>query len=261
MKILITGSSGFIGNNIFSELDCCARGLYPYDIRTGDDILDRRKLDYVFETENIDCVIHCAALTGVRRGELYPQAYFDTNVIGTKNLVDMAEKYNVNKFIHFSSSSIKGNSIYGFSKLAGEKIARRSKIKNMIIVRPFTVIGEFGRPDQVIQKWIKAIRKNEFIKVHGFKTNRNFTYVGDIVRFVKDVVLFDYNSGIYELCNPNSISLQELFDIFTKYHKDIKWSEVGLSDYEPGENKGEWNSEFEPTDNRKIIHSIIKRQL
>ena len=106
MKILITGSSGFIGNKIFGTLDCCAKGLYPYDIKSGDDIRDRRKLEHLFETECFDVVVHCAALTGVRRGELYPEEYISTNVMGTKNIVDMCEKYEVHHLINFSSSSV-----------------------------------------------------------------------------------------------------------------------------------------------------------
>jgi len=113
MKILLTGSGGFIGSHLWEALKK-KHDIIGYDIKGGDDINDLRKLEYLFETENIDCVIHCAALTGARRGELFPEEYFKVNVIGTLNLVKLAEKYRVEQFIHFSSSSAKQpDTIYG----------------------------------------------------------------------------------------------------------------------------------------------------
>ncbi len=266
MKILLTGHLGFIGHNIIQQRLYEKKGwrIIGYDIKDGDDILDKRKLEYLFETENIDCVIHCAALTGARRGELYSQEYFDTNVIGTKNVIDLAEKYNVGQFIHFSSSSVKQpDTIYGMSKLCGEQIALRADIKSMSIIRPFTVIGENGRQDQVIYKWLNAIKAGRPIKVHGYDTNRNFTYVGDIVKFVELILekqLKEFSPFRYELCNPISIPLRELLIIFRKHFKDIEIDDVGLSEHEPFESKGVWSSKFPATDARKIIEKIIRKE-
>jgi len=135
MKILITGHLGFIGSYLCKELKKRHK-LVGYDLRSGDDIRDRRKLEFIFETENIDCVVHLAALTGARRGELYPDEYFQVNVLGTKNVVDLCEKYNVNRLIHFSSSSVQNgapDTIYGMSKYIGERIALRAQIPKCII--------------------------------------------------------------------------------------------------------------------------------
>lgn len=198
MNILITGHEGFVGSHLYPALK--GHNLIGYDIKSGDDILDKRKLEFIFETENIDLVIHLAALTGARRGELFPEDYFNVNVIGTKNVIDLAYKYNA-RVIHFSSSSVKQpNTIYGMSKLCGEQIASRG---GAIIIRPFTVIGEYGRKDQVLYKWINQIKKIKGIGVHGLETSRNFTYVGDVVMAVKE--LLERKECLpmpIELCNP-----------------------------------------------------------
>ena len=171
-NILITGNRGFIGSKF--------QGI-GFDIKDGNDIRNRLALDVLFEIAQIDTVIHCAALTGVRRSELYPEEYISTNILGTKNLVDMAEKYKVKHFIHFSSSSVyaeageeplsensplEPDSLYGITKLAAEKIVKRSNL-SWCIVRPFTVYGEYGRMDQVLEKWINQVKSGKPITMYG----------------------------------------------------------------------------------------------
>jgi len=257
-KILLTGHLGFIGSRILYNLDKESGDFIGYDIKEGYDIRDKRNMEYLFETEYFDTVIHTAALTGARRGELYPQEYFDTNVMGTKNLVDLAEKYKVKKFIHFSSSSVTGKSIYGLSKLVGEELVLRSKIPTINIIRPFTVIGFDGRKDQVIKKWVTAIKNKKSIYVHGMDTTRNFTYVDDLVKFVLWLVEDERANGLYEMCNPNSISLKELSEMFIKHFGKVSRILVKREEHEPKESLGKWDSPFEPTDNKKIINKILK---
>jgi len=260
MRILITGHRGFIGSNIWAAIHKQYQ-LIVYDILNGDDICDKRNLEFVFETENIDCVIHLAALTGARRGELYPDDYFKVNVLGTKNVIDLCEKYGVKKLIHFSSSSaIKPDTIYGMSKYAGELLVGRCKVPAVSIIRPFTVIGENGRKDQVIYKWFNTIKAKHPIEVHGYHTSRNFTWVGDIVNFIKTLLdaKFEQSPCIFELCNPEKITLAQIVDIFRHYYPDLKVDDVGLSEYEMFENTGRWDAPFKATDAREIIESIIK---
>lgn len=264
MKILLTGSEGFIGSHLAIELMHKKHCVIGYDLKNGDDILDKRKLEYLFETENFDLVLHLAALTGARRGELYPQEYFNVNVLGTKNIIDLCEKFNVPKYIHFSSSSAKQpDSIYGMSKYNGELLTSRSKIKEVAIIRPFTVIGYNGRRDQVIYKWFNTIKAGKKIEVHGYKTNRNFTYVGDIVKFIKRLLetKIEPSPMLFELCNPNKINLEELVNIFENHFgKYVDKVDVGLSEYEMFENTGRWDSPYPATNAVKIIKSILHEE-
>jgi len=253
MKILITGSSGFIGNKIFADLDCCGQKdkLFPYDIKTGDDIRDRRKLDHIFETENFDIVVHCAALTGVRRGEEYPEEYIATNVLGTKNIVDMCDKYDVDHLINFSSSSIyfqtgsepvreeeeiNPHSIYGMTKLMAEHIAMRADSK-VTTIRPFTVFGENGRQDQVIQKWINQINAGMPISFYGDgRTGRGYTFVDDLVRGVRMLIDLTYSEHhftnilkrTYNIGGDLFITLDELVDLFKEVVPNLKIHKLPL---------------------------------
>src|SRR3990167_4575191 len=185
MKILVTGQKGFIGSHLTAKLDELGIVLEGNDFVVGNDIRDAVKLDAAVEKSQADIVIHLAALAGVRRGEDYPQEYFDTNVIGTNNLLRISKKFGIKKFIALSSSSVNGgnpNSIYGASKLAMEHLVKRFELPYKFIVRPFTVYGERGRKDQVIFKWVDQYHNGKPITFYGDGTSfRTYVYAGDLV--------------------------------------------------------------------------------
>lgn len=247
MKILVTGFRGFIGGHLVEAIRKAEYQWVGYDLVDGDDIRDRHKLDKLFEMENFDTVIHLAALAGVRRGEQYPEEYLSTNVIGTKNIVDLCEKYGVRKLISFSSSSVYGaesmrhwglredmptdpQSIYGMTKLMAEQIVNRSDpgektCLETIIIRPFTVYGPNGRKDQVFMRWIEAIKNKRMVKIYANDKDdaanmvRGFTHVADLVRGVMILVDQKLKPGMkwhrtYNLGGDTPISLMELLNTF-----------------------------------------------
>ena len=76
-----------------------------YDIEEGNDIRDKFNLDKYFEQYKVDTVIHLAARAGVRKSAEFPEEYFSTNISGTQNLIELSQKYNIKRFVFFSSSS------------------------------------------------------------------------------------------------------------------------------------------------------------
>lgn len=233
MKILITGAAGFVGEHIFKRF--AEHSLLRYDLVDGNDIRDTLKLDRLFETENFDAVINLAALAGVRRGEEFPEEYLSTNVIGLNTLIEVAEKYGVKKFIHFSSSSVYGDqdavtgtkeedeknprSVYGISKLAGELLLKKSSLP-YIIIRPFTIIGEDGRKDMVIYKWLNQLKAGKKITFYGNGSSfRGYTYVGDIIDAVEILLNSDVTREDFNIGGHQKITLSELAQIFTEVFK------------------------------------------
>ena len=95
MNILITGHRGFIGKRMVSELNEQGYFTFGYDLQDGDDIRDEFKMQKKFEDGNFDVVIHLAARAGVRRGEEYREEFLTTNVLGTDNVLRMADRYKV----------------------------------------------------------------------------------------------------------------------------------------------------------------------
>ena len=163
MKILITGSAGFIGFNLAKNL--CKNKKYSlvgidnfdnyYDLRLKKkrnnlliknknfkfykiNILDKKKLNKIFKKYKFDFVFNLAAQAGVRYSISFPQKYIDTNYVGFFNIIECVRKYNVKRLFYASSSSVYGDSknfplkesekinpknIYALSKKSNEEIS------------------------------------------------------------------------------------------------------------------------------------------
>lgn len=278
MKILVTGSQGFVGGHIFKRLE--NHNLFGYDLVNGLDIRDKFTLDRLFEQEGFDAVISLAARAGVRRGEEFVEEYFSTNVIGLANLIEMAEKYKVKKFIHFSSSSAFGaqkedqatkedelkkpRSVYGITKLAGELLLEKSALP-YVIIRPFTLIGEEGRKEMVVYKWLNQIKSGKPASFYGNGTSfRGYTYVGDIIKAVEMLLESDIEREDFNIGGRDKVSLMELKEIFQSVFPNAMFQELpmpksdqmySLADTGKAERMIGWKPE---TDVKEKIREILK---
>ncbi|BDV03100.1 UDP-glucose 4-epimerase GalE [Candidatus Hepatoplasma crinochetorum] len=207
--ILITGGLGYIGKNITNLLlknnykiiviDNLINS-YEQKIRNKNykfikcDILNKNKLNNVFKKEKIDLIIHTAGLIKVQESEEKPIEYFNVNISGTINILEMMQRYNIDKIIFSSSAAVYGNPIkipieekdpknpintYGLTKLIGEKLILKAKsigIKS-IIFRYFNIAGGDQKENlnyspknnisHYIPKIANAIKNNEIIKIFG----------------------------------------------------------------------------------------------
>lgn len=247
MKILIVGSAGFVGTHLRKVLAGKENfSFYGYDLVNGDDTRDRFKLDRLFESEGFDAIINLAARAGVRRGEGFPEEYFSTNVIGLANLIEMAEKWGVKKLIHYSSSSVFGNdervatdenytkkpkSIYGITKLAGELLLQKSKL-DYTIIRPFTIIGEDGRKEMVIYKWLNQIQSGRKATFYGDGTTyRGYTYIQDMLDgTIECLTNPKANRQDFNLGGDQIITLEELWSIFKEAYPQAERDMVPMPD-------------------------------
>ncbi len=241
MRIFITGGFGFIGEALQEQIRHYEKfedekgvhhkplhDIFIYDIIRGADIRDMAYLDQCIERFKPEVIIHLAALAGVRRGEVYPDKYFSTNVAGTYNVFAIAKKYGIKKVITFSSSCVfndkgelKPESVYGQSKLFSEKIAEQFSafIPNVYVVRPFTVYGENGRGDQVIGAWMREIKNGQPITFFGEGTSfRPYTYVGDVVEAVEKLLEKDLGYQTFNLGGIENVYLYDLLHYFQMFY-------------------------------------------
>lgn len=143
MVTLITGCSGALGTELKKIY---ADALFPTHQEL--DVSNRNRTLNYFQKNDIDVVIHAAARTGIRQSEENKSVAWNTNVLGTRNLVDavLASKRNI-QFIYISTPCVfdghtgmyKESAIpypenfYGLTKLIGEHEV--SKLAEYLIVR------------------------------------------------------------------------------------------------------------------------------
>jgi nucleoside-diphosphate-sugar epimerase len=229
MKILLTGGEGFIGKHLRNKIDC-----QVYDLVNGDDIRDKFKLDNLFSKEKFDIVINLAARAGVSAGEEYYEEFFSTNCIGLKTLIEVCKKHKA-KLIHYSSSSaINARSIYGITKLAGEKMIENSGL-DYVIIRPFTVIGKNGRKEMVLGKWLGQYQRGEKITFNGDGSAfRGYTYVEDLVDGT--IMSLGLSKELINLGGNQKITLEELWEIFKEIYPKAERVKLPYPSWdEPGE--------------------------
>lgn len=244
-NILVTGSRGFAGSHLTKLLDEKKLPWIGYDIRDGYDICNRHDLECIFEYNQIRNVIHLAARAGIRRSKLYPDEYIRTNILGTQNVVDMCNKFNVEKLVFYSSSSVFGNgavspfkendnkqpiSLYGVTKLAGEHIVNNADCKT-VIVRPFTIYGEDGRKDAVIYRWLEQYKNGLPITIYGDGDScRGYVYVQDLVKATVEVLTteFVHKHEDFNLGGSEIVYLRNIVKVFKEELPDAKFVKIDM---------------------------------
>ena len=193
------------------------------------DICDRKLIDNLFKKEKFDQVIHLAAWASVLPSIENPYIYTSVNVDGTVNILEAARKNNIKNIVYASTSSVYGGlthvpfketddvmnpiSPYAATKLAGEIMARTwNNIYNIPItaLRFFTVYGPWGRPEMAIFKFTENILAGKPVEMRGKETERDFTYIDDIVQGI--IAALDKPNGfsVYNLGENDSVPLPRL---------------------------------------------------
>lgn len=228
MKVLVTGTAGFIGSNVahyllnrgddvigldnvndYYDVNLKKDRLARLTTREGFtdtrlDLEDRDGVAALFKTHKPERVVHLAAQAGVRYSLVNPNAYIDSNITGTTNILEGCRHNGVEHLVYASSSSVYGAntkmpfsihdnvdhpvSLYAASKKANELMAHTYSHLYQIPttgLRFFTVYGPWGRPDMALFLFTKAILEGKPIDVFNYgKCQRDFTYIDDIVEGV-----------------------------------------------------------------------------
>lgn len=254
-KVLITGSAGFIGSNlaeylirsgfevigldnfspfyprVVKERNIAALKKNPNFLFIEGDIQNAAHLDSIPE---FDLLVHLAAKAGVRPSIENPQAYIDTNITGTHNLLKLCVNRSVKKIVFASSSSIYGNSKhlpfieegYEYEPISPYAFTKRScelmnhtyhHLYNLDVMnlRFFTVFGPRQRPDLAIHKFVKLLEAGEEIPMFGDgSTARDYTFIDDIVRgIVSSMDYVNQHESVFEIVNLGNHTPVKLKDM------------------------------------------------
>ncbi len=185
MRLAITGGAGFLGYHICNKLSNKYKEIlvldivpidpkeYPSNVRYFNvDVRNKDQLNEVLK-KDINVIIHAAAALPLYR----KKDIFDVNIIGTKNILELAKSNNIERVIYISSSSVYGipkkhpiyeNDLlsgvgsYGQSKIKAERLCEQYREKGLCvtIIRPKTFVGA-GRLGifQILYDWIDSGKK------------------------------------------------------------------------------------------------------
>jgi len=196
MKILLTGSEGFIGQNLKTYLQD-RHQLICLDKKTGNNLVTCN-LDY-----DVDVVIHLAGLSGVRDSLDNPTEYWINNVVTTHRIF---EKFNNKKILYASSSTAKEpwRNPYAMSKYYMETIAP----ENSIGMRFTTVYGPGARESMLIPRLLR----NDVPYINVDHT-RDFIHVNDIATAIGLLLLYEgTEKQVIDIGTGKSINLLDLLN-------------------------------------------------
>jgi len=260
-KVLVTGSSGFIGSHLTEklvEMECDVKAFVKYnfqndwgwlehskakndiEIYTG----DIRDYDAVYDAaKDVDVIFHLAALIGIPYSYVSPLAYIKTNVEGTYNVLQSARQHNLDRVIVTSTSEtygsaqyvpideehpMVGQSPYSASKIGADQLAisyHRSFDIPVTIARPFNTYGPRQSARAIIPTIITQILNGQReIKLGNLSPTRDFNYVKDTANGF--IALAQSKETIGEITNIGSnfeISMQDTLDLIVELTgEDVK---------------------------------------
>ena len=238
---LVTGGAGFIGSNLCEALlqkgyrVRCLDNLSTGSKKNIENFLPNPNYEFIegdirdFETcktscQNVEYLLHEAALESVPQSFEMPLTYFENNVVGISNLLEAAKQCNVKKFIYASSAAIYGDSEvlpqsedlaehclspYAATKLMGEKYAHQYSLNFRLDTYGLRYFNVFGRRQNpyaenaaIIPLFFKELLNDESPIIYGNGLqSRDFTYIDNII-----------DANLKACCAPSEIA-GEVFNI------------------------------------------------
>jgi len=245
MKILVTGGAGFIGTNLIAHLHATGgfditvldnesigrrENLAGFDVRfMNGDI--RRADDVRAAIDGQDAVVHLAADTRVMDSIENPQHNFETNVVASFQLLQIAREYGIDRIINASTGgAIIGDASspvdesmaarplapYGASKLAVEGYLSAfagSYGMKTVSLRFSNIYGPYSfHKGSVVAHFMRRILAGEPLTVYGDGSqSRDFLFSVDLATTIAGVIRSDV-AGVYQLGSGRPTTVSALID-------------------------------------------------
>lgn len=224
MKILVTGSSGYIGCNLKKFIQN-KHALIGYNLTEGNDIQDAPRV--MEAAEGCDAIVHLAALADIPYCEGHPLDAINTNILGTIN-VSQAAKRNGIPMVFVSTFGTKNpQDVYCLTKRLGEEIVLKD---GGVVLRPSNIYGgkRFLTKNNVVANFINAKRNGVRATIYGDGSQeRDFIHVDDVCRAI--LIGLKSHSGVYYICSDKRTSIMELAQIIGVNH-DLSPMKIGYPD-------------------------------
>jgi UDP-glucose 4-epimerase len=213
MRILVTGSSGYLGRSFIKA--------YKNQYQFVNFSLQQRAIEKIDFT-GVDTVLHTAALVHQKIDHPY-EKYYEINVAYPLSLAKRAKEHGVREFVFISSIAVYGDEVtyidehtspnpsthYGKSKLQAEKELQLLQDENFIIsiIRPPMIYG-YQAPGN-IQSLLSLIQKTPLLPLGGIENRRSFIYIKNLTALIHSIIQ-SRKKGIFLVSDDHSISTTEL---------------------------------------------------
>jgi|688.fasta_scaffold381924_2 GDP-4-dehydro-6-deoxy-D-mannose reductase len=224
-KILLTGSTGFVGKNLLPKLINLGYDVIQLSSKDGDIVKEETWINL----PQTEIVIHLASKTSVPESWTKSYDYINCNLMGTVNALNYCKQHN-SKLIFISSylygnpdqlpinenASLKPTNPYALSKLLSEQACEYySKSENIkiVILRPFNIFGPGQSDNYLIQFIISQLETINIIKVKDLIPKRDYIYIDDFTDAIVKSLTLNSNFNIFNIGSGQSYSVKEVIDI------------------------------------------------
>ena len=230
MRVLLTGASGFLGRRVRRELRQKKHEVFCYDVRLGYNILYPDQIENTILNWKPDVIIHLAALADLNIFKQKPEVGYELNVVGTRNILNMCQKYNLrllfastcccygNNNVHPSKeeSPLAPTEPYAKSKKESEEEILKVGLPHCCM-RLATFYGPEMRGALAPAIFLDKAHKNDTIEIHGDgKQTRTLTYVDDIVSGIVTILESEPKYTIINVTTEDTISVNQMVELAKK---------------------------------------------
>ncbi|MCI4412150.1 MAG: NAD-dependent epimerase/dehydratase family protein [Thiotrichales bacterium] len=219
MRVLITGIKGFTGRYLVAELTQAGHECLAFDA----DLTDAAATDMEVQKLQPEAIVHLAAISFIPNST--GSSVYATNVIGTENLLQAAERLAAPpaRIILASTSHVYGQNAhpketdcpdpfnhYGISKYAMEQLAKTYQDRlSIVVARPFTYTGRGQAAHYLLPKLVQHFRaKSPVIELGNVGLSRDFSDVRWIAKAYHALLTQPLVHRVYNLCSGQSVSFQ-----------------------------------------------------
>ncbi len=240
MRVLITGSNGFLGNHLLNYLSGKKIDVLGIDLDNSKkinsktligDIKDNNFINKVFK-KKIDIIFHFAAIADINYCSNNPLEVVEQNVFNTVKLLEYAKKHKVKRFIFSSSVYVNSNegSFYKSSKIASESFIKEFSKKyklNFTILRFGSLYGPGSDSNNGVHRIIeRAINENKISYEGDHEAIREFIHIEDAASACFDILDNKFKNKTILVTGNSSIKIYDLLNIISEImqlSKNIKF--------------------------------------
>lgn len=248
-RLLVTGGAGFIGSHFlrrFLKSHSDWEGVnfdklsYAGNLANLRDLEDHSRYSFIQgdvcdlaalekASANVDAIVHFAAETHVDRSIDDDSDFLRTNVLGTKNILEIVRRFKITRYLHISTDEVYGsiekgradetfslrpNSPYAASKASADLLIRAYQKTfgiPAVIVRSSNNFGPFQYPEKMIPLFITNLLEKKKVPLYGKGDNRrDWIYVEDNCEAIETLFDRGEDGEIYNVGGGNELSNREL---------------------------------------------------